>query len=121
MKLLCNMLKRYNVVEATTAEEALMLFIDLNHDVDLLVADLTLPRMSGIQVALLLRSKLPAVPVILTSGYPVAGWSHRDSADLARLGSHSVTVLQKPFPARALSRAVCDLIGNASSEMPATA
>lgn len=82
MKLLRQMLEGYNLVEANSAEEALLLFIDLNHQVDLLVADLTLPRMSGIQVAVYLRSKLPALPVILTSRRPVNGWSNRDWADL---------------------------------------
>jgi CheY-like chemotaxis protein len=82
MKFLRQMLKGYNVVEATGAVEALMLFIDLNYPVDLLLAGLTLPRMSGIQVAQLVRSKLPALPVILTSGHPVDAWSNRDSANL---------------------------------------
>src|ERR1039457_1518937 len=74
MKLLLHMLKDYHVIEATKPEEALLHFIDLDYRVDLLVADLTLPRMSGIQVALHLRSKLPALPLILTSGVPVSGW-----------------------------------------------
>ena len=43
MKLLRHMLKEYHVIEATTPEEALILFTDLNYQVDLLVADLTLP------------------------------------------------------------------------------
>jgi len=121
MKLLGRMLKDYRVVSATTPEEALMSFIDLNHRVDLLLADLTLPTMSGIQVALLLRKKLPAVPVILTSGNPSSSWSRRDSADLQRLGSKSVVILQKPLETQVLLKAVSELLGTSSAGLTTTA
>jgi CheY-like chemotaxis protein len=118
MKLLRRTLKQYRLVEATTAEEALLLFLDhieLDRRIDLLLADLTLPTMSGIQVAILLRSKIPDLPVILTSGYPVGGWSGRDSADLERLGADSVAILQKPFQAQALSNTICEFLGPSPS------
>ena len=121
MKLLRHMLKQYSIIEAPTAEEALLFFIDLDYRVDLLFADLTLATRSGIQVALLLRSKLPGLPVILTSGYPVSAWSDRDCADLERLGSSSVTILRKPFGPHVLSNAVCGLIGAPQSEAVSTA
>jgi CheY-like chemotaxis protein len=111
IKLLRHTLRDYRVIEATTAEEALLLFIDHDYVVDLLVADLTLPTKSGIQVALHLRSKIPDLPVILTSGYPKSSWSDRDSADLRRLGESSVKVLQKPFAGYQLLDAICDLTG----------
>jgi CheY-like chemotaxis protein len=104
--------QRYSVIGATTGEEGLLLFIDHGCRVDLLIADLTLPVLSGLKVALLLRAKLPDLPVILTSGYPVCTWCDRDSADLGRLGSRLVTVLPKPFQALELTDAVCDLIGS---------
>jgi CheY-like chemotaxis protein len=111
MKLLRHTLRDYRMIEATTAEEALMLFIDYDYLIDLLVADLTLPGESGAQVALHFRSKIPDLPVILTSGYPVSGWTERDSADLRRLGDLSVAVLQKPFTGHQLLDAICDLTG----------
>jgi len=119
MKFMRHILKQYRVIEATTAQEALLLFIDYDHQVDLLLTDVTLPNLSGIQVALLLRNTLPELPVILTSGYPVDSWCIRDSADLNRLGPLSVTIMQKPFQPDELSNAVRDLIGASASE-PAT-
>lgn len=110
MKLLRHTLRDYRLIEATTAEEALLLFIDHDYLVDLLVADLTLPRKSGAEVALHFRSKIPDLPVILTSGYPVSGWTERDSADLRRLGE-PVAVLQKPFTGHQLVDAICGLTG----------
>jgi DNA-binding response OmpR family regulator len=111
MKLLRHTLKDYRLIEAATAEDALMLFIDHNYLVDLLVADLTLPKKSGIQAALHFRSKLPDLPVILTSGYPVTDWSDRDSSDLRKLGKISVAILQKPFAGHELLDSISDLTG----------
>jgi CheY-like chemotaxis protein len=114
------MLEQYSLIEASTAEQALRLFTDHGRKIDLLVADVTLPTSSGIQVALLLRSEVPDLPVILTSGYPVSAWSDRDSADLERLGSRSVAILQKPFQGKALSDAVHELIGTTPPEVAGT-
>jgi len=107
------MLEQYSLIEASTAEQALRLFTDVGRKIDLLVADVTLPTSSGIQVALLLRLRIPELPVILTSGYPVSAWSDRHSADLDRLGTKSVAILQKPFQGNALSDAVRELIETA--------
>jgi CheY-like chemotaxis protein len=114
-------LEQYSLVEASTAEQALRLFTESARKIDLLIADVTLPTSSGIQVALLLRSNIPNLPVILTSGYPVGAWSDRDSADLERLGSRSVAILQKPFQFQGLLKAVCDLTGTVLSEKTRTA
>ena len=121
MMVLRLMLEPYSLIEASDAEQALRLFTDHGRKIDLLVADVTLPRSSGIQVALLLRSEVPDLPVILTSGYPVSAWSDLDSADLERLGSRSVAILQKPFQGSALSDAVRELIGTVPSEAVGTA
>jgi DNA-binding response OmpR family regulator len=111
MKLLRHLLKQYTVLEATNAEEALRRFNENNRTIGLLITDVTLPKSSGIQVALLLRSELSRLPVILTSGYSAMVWSDQDSSDLARIGSDSVTILQTPFQPQDLLDAVRRLIG----------
>src|SRR5260370_6787169 len=121
MELLRHMLRPYSLIEAATAEQALRLFTDHGRRVDLLLADVTLPKGSGIQVTLLLRSEIPDLPVILTSGYPVGAWADRDSADLKRLGSKSVAILQKPFQAQVLPDTVRELIGIEAFEAARTA
>ena len=120
-KLLRRMLKQYQVLEAATVEEAMDLFSNHHRQVDLLVADVTLPTSSGIVVALLLRFEAPDMPVILTSGYPVSNWSPRDSGDLERLGSKSVAILQKPFLAQDLLTTVGRLMGEPQSAIAGTA
>jgi two-component system cell cycle sensor histidine kinase/response regulator CckA len=106
MTVLRLMLEPYSLIEASNAEQALRLFTDHDRKIDLLVAEVKLPRGSGIQVALLLRKKIRILPVILTSEYPVSAWSNRDSDDLERLGSRLVVIIQKPFQGKALSDAV---------------
>jgi response regulator RpfG family c-di-GMP phosphodiesterase len=121
MKLMRQMLKQYSLIEASTAEDALRLFIEHGRQVDILVSDVTLLKSSGIQVALLLRSEIPDLPVLLTSGYPVSDWTGRDYTDLQRLGSTSVALLSKPFQTHELLTTVRALIGAVPPEMAKTA
>jgi DNA-binding response OmpR family regulator len=116
LKLLAHALSSYHVIEATTADEALRLFAERGRHVDLLIADVSLPAGSGLRVAFFLRSESQNLPVILTSGYPVSNWSAGDTADLQRLGSRSVEIIEKPFPARALLELVENLLGASPSE-----
>jgi DNA-binding NtrC family response regulator len=124
MTLLRTTLKRpYRLIEAITAEEALQLFIE--HDprcgIDLFITEVILPTCSGIQVALLLRTRRADLPVVLTCGYPTSDWNCQDSADLVRLGTNSMALLEEPFSAPALSSVVQQLIGSIKSESARTA
>jgi CheY-like chemotaxis protein len=121
MEFLRGVLKQYTVIEATNAEQALRLFALHSRQVDMLVSDVTLPKSSGIHVALLLRSEIPDLPVLLASGCPVSDWTGRDYTDLQRLGSTSVAFLQKPFQTNVLSSAVCELLGEPQPEMAKSA
>ena len=121
MRLLRHILAAYDLIEATTAEQALRLFAEHDRQVDLLLADVTLPRSSGIQVALLLRSELTGLPVILISGYPLSLWTARDALDRERLGSKSVVILQKPFQVEVLKSAISELIVEGLSQKARTA
>jgi len=111
MKMLRYMLKDYALLESSTAYETLRCFKDNVSSVRLLLADVTLPVSSGIQLALHLRSEAPDLPVILTSGYPLVAWNERASADLEKLGRKSVMILQKPFCAELLLDVVHELMG----------
>jgi len=106
MKMLRHTLKQYTLILATTAEQAIQLFQDNADQIDLLLADVTLEKSSGIHVALLLRSEVPGLPVILTSDHPVSQWSDWDSADLQQLAWQSLAILQKPFQAKMLLNAL---------------
>lgn len=110
MELVRRVLKRYTVLAAYTAEQALWQYKNNSRGLGLLIADVALPTSSGIQVALILRLEDPALPVILTSGYPVGNWNGRDTADFGRLRSDPVIVLQRPFEAQRLLSCARELI-----------
>jgi CheY-like chemotaxis protein len=114
-------LKQYPVLEAATAEEALRLFNECGRQVDLLVANLKLPTSSGIEVASAFRSELPNLPVILTNGFPAGIWSRRNTADLGRLGSNSIAIIEKPIQAPVFLNTVRRLLGAGWDEMARTA
>ena len=119
LKLMRSLLDRhgYAVLEAAGAEQAVQQFHNSGGRIDLLVADVGLPGVSGIQVALQLRSELPHLPVILTSGYPPNAWSARDSRHLVKLGVDSVSILLKPFGSRVLLNTVNDLTAARPAEV----
>ena len=113
LSLLCSLLQRhgYHTLEAGNTEDALRRFHDNHRQIDLLIADVTLPLGSGIQAASALRAELPDLPVILASGYPSDTWTAGDSALLGRLGSDLVSILLKPFAPQTLMRTISELIG----------
>jgi DNA-binding NtrC family response regulator len=109
----------YNILEATTARQAFERFEENDAQVDLLIADVTLPAGSGIHVALELQSLLPYLKIIIMSGYPSVMWEHQDSAELEELPSDSVITLQKPFLPATLLDSVHRFLGLPISVAPA--
>jgi CheY-like chemotaxis protein len=121
LRLMALWLKEYKLLQAATAAQALRLFIDAHRRIAVLVTDVRLAKSSGIQVALLLRSQIPDLPVCLISGYPETEWRDSDADDLDRLGSSSVLILQKPITAKALTNAVQELLAAPHPEKARTA
>ncbi len=81
---------RFEVVEAENGEDALERARDLGAGLDLVVSDVVMPRMSGIELMRRLRELRPDLPVVLMSGYPAAdGEGVEIPSDVA--------FLQKPF------------------------
>jgi CheY-like chemotaxis protein len=64
------------------------------------VIDLTLPDMSGDEVAVRLLAVNPAAHVVIVSGYPF------EAGDLEERCQHPVQVLQKPFLPKALGEVI---------------
>jgi len=111
MNLVIRILKPRPISQARTATEALQLFATDGAEIDLMIADVTLPVGSGVQVATALRVLNPYLAIILISGYPVSRWSERDTGCLRDLGLQFLSILQKPFRPQALRRGVEELIG----------
>ncbi len=80
---------------AANAEEALdRLGVD-GGGFDVVFSDVVMPGMGGVALAEILRERLPALPVVLASGY---------SYVLARRDDHGFELLHKPYSAEQLAR-----------------
>jgi len=102
----------YVVIEAMDGQEALELSQRREKAIDLLVSDVVMPRLGGLQLAAKLRARWPRLNVLLLSGYS------DDVADSARFDG-AASFLQKPFVPLALAAKVRETIdGSTKSEPP---
>ena len=62
----------YHVLPATGPEQALGYFNRGEEQIDLVITDHTMPRMTGLQLAAEIMARQPDVPIILCSGYSEA-------------------------------------------------
>ena len=93
----------YQVTICGQPMEALTLLTE-SHDIDLLVTDLTMPEMTGIELATQLRQKRDDIPVVLYTG-------NIDSFDTSALDDGTIDqLLKKPFTASALSTVICQAL-----------
>jgi len=99
----------YRVITAANANDALELAGSLQGEIDLLLTDIVMPGLSGLDLAQRLRRRLPRLRVLFMSGYS-------DSPLLrAGLAAEGAAFLQKPFSAEALERRVRELLDAPSS------
>ncbi len=94
----------YRVTEATNAEEAIALVEGRKVTPDLLVSDVVMPGLGGRELASRLRAHLPALAVLLMSGY-TTDVALRDTTDA------QTAFLQKPFTPATLADQVKQLLG----------
>jgi DNA-binding NtrC family response regulator len=93
----CRVLERagYGIFEATDGVEALELIQGQTVALEVVVSDIVMPRMNGVELTQALSVSQPELPVILMSGYATAA--------LAELGITALcSVLAKPFTAERL-------------------
>ncbi len=85
----------YRVLEAADGAEALELLKERGISVEVVVSDIVMPRLNGVELVQALSVAHPGLPVILMSGYAPAA--------LAEMGiSSPCAVIPKPFPAERL-------------------
>jgi CheY-like chemotaxis protein len=94
----------YRLIVASNGEEALRAAEAHSGDIHLLITDVIMPKMGGVELARQFRKTRPRAPVLYISGY-----THDTLAD----GAH---LLQKPFPHHALLARVRALL-DAESEL----
>lgn len=94
-----SVLKRqgYKILAAKTGVEALKMVSQHKDDIDLVLTDVIMPSMGGLELSRKLHLKLPNLKVLFMSGYTSSAIFHQ------RLLEPGMTYLQKPFRADELA------------------
>lgn len=95
----------YQVVEANDGHEGVETFRALAGTIDLVLLDLTMPRLNGAEALTQMRAVRADTPVILSSGYNEVEATHR------LVGRGNVDFLQKPYSVRDLLDLAARLLG----------
>jgi CheY-like chemotaxis protein len=90
----------YKTIMASNGEEALKLYDEHHDKIALVLTDMVMPGMGGIELAKLLFKKNPSLKIIAISGYPL----DNDIDDLKEKGI--VGLLSKPLQIKTLSEAL---------------
>lgn len=93
----------FDVLLGYSGEEGLQQVRSRGSDIQLIMLDLAMPGLSGVDVLGTLKQELPDVPVIIMSGYVT------DKAEVAALGA--TDVLQKPFLLSDVEERVSSVLG----------
>lgn len=104
--LISRMLSKLNlkVLTARNGKEALALFKTHNGEIKLLITDLVMPEMGGMELSRMLKSANPAIKVIALSGYPLGS----ETEDFLDAGIEKC--IQKPFQGKTLVQAVYNIL-----------
>ena len=99
----------YRVRAAADGFEGVAIFRECHHDIDLVLLDVVMPKMSGYEAYAEMRKIDPSIPSLFVTGYSVM------DAHL-RLGLDNGTdAIQKPYSAEALSEKIRKILESKSS------
>jgi CheY-like chemotaxis protein len=94
----------YTVLEAQDGEEALQMVRRHTGHIDLVITDVVMARVGGLELARRVAGERPGLPILLMSGY---------NAEEMPADDPTIGFLQKPFTPNALLQTVSALLANA--------
>jgi PAS domain S-box-containing protein len=95
----------YRVIESTGGNRALEIFMNPPFPIDLVLTDMTMPHMSGQELAEQLSRFSPELPIVFMSGYS------QPLFEKSQAGSDSLAFIQKPFTSQELLRCLRKRLG----------
>jgi CheY-like chemotaxis protein len=103
----------YKVTGCTVPQKALEVFCSRPHDFDIVLSDLSMPQMSGVELAREILKIRPGMPILITSGYVAP----LDNEAIRSLGLPDL--LLKPNTVEELGQIVHSVLANCESSAPA--
>jgi two-component system, cell cycle sensor histidine kinase and response regulator CckA len=100
----------YHVLEAKDSEDAKAVSENHKGPIQLLITDLVMPRINGMELARYLRPKRPEMKVLYISGY------NADVNVQIEVWDAEADFLPKPFSPNGLLQKVCDLLDPSMSD-----
>jgi signal transduction histidine kinase len=73
---------RYRVDTADSGQKALAMLRDAAEPYDLIIADLTMPKMTGRHLAIEARCLYPGIPVVLITGLKIDAWEQQEELSI---------------------------------------
>jgi signal transduction histidine kinase/CheY-like chemotaxis protein len=93
----------YDTLEAVDGQQALDLFTEHSSRIVMVVTDVVMPRVGGIELAARIRESHPDLPILFVTGYV-------EQSDALHESAAGTPVLLKPFSPEALLRAAASAI-----------
>jgi CheY-like chemotaxis protein len=90
----------YRVIAVADGQSAVDVVAARGEAIDVLVTDVVMPVMSGIELAEIVVERLPTIGIVLLSGYTA------ETLDLARVRTHGAIFVTKPVASHVLLDAV---------------
>ncbi|NPV08258.1 MAG: response regulator [Anaerolineae bacterium] len=94
----------YRTVIASSPKEALAILETLPQPPVLLFSDVVMPEMNGLELAQIIKKRIPSLKVLLTSGYPNETMAARGIED------NGYKILPKPYTAATLTQAIREVL-----------
>jgi len=98
----------FRTLEAEDGELGLKLVRKIGSDIDLVISDIKMPKLDGIQLANSVRAEFPKIPIILISGY----------VDVTLENQPGVEFIAKPFLPSTLLNIVSKMVAMAKTATP---
>ncbi|HZP81083.1 MAG TPA: response regulator [Chthonomonadaceae bacterium] len=92
----------YRVLTATSGQQALAT-VEAEESIALVITDMTMPEMNGLEIANRLAQLRPRLPVLIATG-------HNTEDALANLPPNVVGIVQKPFQNKLLAERIHEIL-----------
>jgi PAS domain S-box-containing protein len=108
----------FSTLTCSSAQSAVAKLQEAGGTIGILIADVTLPDSSGVEVAVQLKKLTPELKILFVSGYSFEELSGPDSALYHLLPPSSVRFLRKPFSAQDLISRLLELTRDPPAAVP---